>query len=93
MVFGYVLSPSILKFPPPLLMTIFFLFFFSPLGIPFNQTDPWRLTIAEMAQNILGDNLIGLKAGNEPDFYSTFVVILFPPPPPPSTSFFNLFKF
>ena len=72
-------------------MTISFFFFFSPLGIPFNQTDPWRLTIAEMAQNILGDNLIGLQAGNEPDFYSTFVVILFPPPPlqPPFLTYLN----
>jgi hypothetical protein len=40
-------------------------------GIPFNQTD-WRLGIAEEAQNILGDNLLGLQAGNEPDFYQRF---------------------
>ncbi|KAF5319596.1 hypothetical protein D9619_008683 [Psilocybe cf. subviscida] len=37
-------------------------------GIPFNQTS-WRLTIAEEAENILGDNLAGLQAGNEPDLY------------------------
>lgn len=37
-------------------------------GIPFNQTN-WRLTIAEEAENILGDNLAGLQAGNEPDLY------------------------
>jgi hypothetical protein len=40
------------------------------LGIPFNQTDPFRLHIAELGQSILGDNLIGLQAGNEPDFYA-----------------------
>lgn len=38
-------------------------------GIPFNDSVNWRLTIAEQAQNILGDNLLGLQAGNEPDFY------------------------
>lgn len=39
------------------------------LGIPFNQTDPFRLQIAELAENIMGDGLLGLQAGNEPDFY------------------------
>ncbi|KAG6901045.1 hypothetical protein C0995_001586 [Termitomyces sp. Mi166 len=38
------------------------------LGIPFNDTN-WRLTIAEKGQAILGDHLIGLQAGNEPDYY------------------------
>ncbi|KAG6896443.1 hypothetical protein C0992_008232 [Termitomyces sp. T32_za158] len=37
-------------------------------GIPFNDTN-WRLTIAEKGQAILGDHLIGLQAGNEPDYY------------------------
>ncbi|KAG6857114.1 hypothetical protein H0H87_009241 [Tephrocybe sp. NHM501043] len=37
-------------------------------GIPFNDTN-WRLQIAEHSQTILGDNLIGLQAGNEPDYY------------------------
>ncbi|KAG6907146.1 hypothetical protein DXG01_010321 [Tephrocybe rancida] len=38
------------------------------MGIPFNDTN-WRLGIAEKAQSILGDHLIGLQAGNEPDYY------------------------
>ncbi|KAF9036340.1 hypothetical protein BJ165DRAFT_1533176 [Panaeolus papilionaceus] len=42
------------------------------LGIPFNQTSPWRLEIAEYGQQILGDNLLGLQAGNEPDLYVRF---------------------
>ncbi|KAG6818505.1 hypothetical protein H0H93_004435, partial [Arthromyces matolae] len=37
-------------------------------GIPFNDTN-WRLQIAEKAQQILGDRLYGLQAGNEPDYY------------------------
>lgn len=40
------------------------------LGIPFNQTDPFRLEIAELSYSILGDKLLGLQAGNEPDFYA-----------------------
>ncbi|KAF8995399.1 hypothetical protein BDQ17DRAFT_1365778 [Cyathus striatus] len=39
------------------------------LGIPFDDATDWRLQIAENAQNILGDNLMGLQAGNEPDYY------------------------
>ncbi|KAI0823157.1 hypothetical protein BC628DRAFT_1325396 [Trametes gibbosa] len=38
------------------------------LGIPFNDTN-WRLQIAEFGEEILGDNLLGFQAGNEPDFY------------------------
>ncbi|KAH9476802.1 Beta-glucuronidase [Psilocybe cubensis] len=41
-------------------------------GIPFNDSVNWRLTIAEEAQSIVGDNLIALQAGNEPDFYEEF---------------------
>ncbi|KAF9529902.1 glycoside hydrolase family 79 protein [Crepidotus variabilis] len=41
-------------------------------GIPFNDSMNWRLTIAEEAQDILGDNLVALQAGNEPDFYLSF---------------------
>ncbi|KAF5371017.1 hypothetical protein D9615_010017 [Tricholomella constricta] len=37
-------------------------------GIPFNDTN-WRLQIAEYSQEILGDNLLGLQGGNEPDYY------------------------
>ena len=39
------------------------------LGIPFNDTSNFRLGIAEQGQTILGDYLIGLQAGNEPDLY------------------------
>jgi hypothetical protein len=42
------------------------------LGIPFNDSVNWRLSIAEYGQQILGDNLLGLQAGNEPDFYQQF---------------------
>ncbi|KAF8800345.1 glycoside hydrolase family 79 protein [Phlegmacium glaucopus] len=42
------------------------------LGIPFNDSVNWRLTIAEEGQQILGSNLLGLQAGNEPDFYGVF---------------------
>ena len=51
--------------------------FFSTLGIPFNDSVNWRLTIAEKGQQILGNNLLGLQAGNEPDFYPTFVQLFF----------------
>lgn len=39
------------------------------LGIPFNDTTNFRLGIAERGQEILGDYLIGLQVGNEPDLY------------------------
>jgi len=42
------------------------------LGIPFDII-PFRLEIAELAQNLLGDNLIALQAGNEPDLYGRCV--------------------
>ncbi len=38
-------------------------------GIPFNDSVNWRLTIAEKSQTILGNNLLGLQVGNEPDFF------------------------
>lgn len=41
-------------------------------GIPFNDSVNWRLEIAEFGQEILGENLIGMQAGNEPDFYVQF---------------------
>jgi len=47
-------------------------FVFIRLGIPFNDPVNWRLQIAENAQEILGDNLLGLQAGNEPDFYQLY---------------------
>ncbi|KIM41887.1 glycoside hydrolase family 79 protein [Hebeloma cylindrosporum] len=40
------------------------------LGIPFNDTSNFRLGIAEQGQQILGDYLIGLQVGNEPDLYA-----------------------
>ncbi|KAF9030078.1 hypothetical protein BDZ89DRAFT_1091658 [Hymenopellis radicata] len=40
------------------------------VGIPFFQIDPFDLSIAEQGQSILGDLLIGLQAGNEPDLYT-----------------------
>ncbi|KIJ61735.1 glycoside hydrolase family 79 protein [Hydnomerulius pinastri MD-312] len=40
------------------------------LGVPFNDTQHWRLQIAEVGESTLGDYLIGLQAGNEPDLYS-----------------------
>ena len=41
------------------------------LGIPFNDSVNWRIGIAEEGQQILGSNLMGLQAANEPDFYVT----------------------
>ncbi|KAG6848315.1 hypothetical protein H0H93_001260 [Arthromyces matolae] len=43
------------------------------LGIPFNDTTNFRLAIAERGQEILGDYLIGLQAGNEPDLYTRHI--------------------
>src|SRR6266702_4817501 len=39
-------------------------------GIPFSNTTPFSLGIVENGQQILGDHLIGLQAGNEPDLYA-----------------------
>ncbi|KAH9476923.1 Beta-glucuronidase [Psilocybe cubensis] len=41
------------------------------LGVPFNDTSNFRLGIVEQGQTILGDYLIGLQIGNEPDLYAT----------------------
>jgi hypothetical protein len=40
------------------------------LGVPFNDTSDFRLAIIEQGQTILGDYLIGLQIGNEPDLYA-----------------------
>ncbi|KAG1829911.1 hypothetical protein DFJ58DRAFT_825241 [Suillus subalutaceus] len=40
------------------------------MGVPFNDTQNWRLQIAEVGEAMLGSYLIGLQAGNEPDLYS-----------------------
>ncbi|PFH50110.1 glycoside hydrolase family 79 protein [Amanita thiersii Skay4041] len=42
------------------------------LGIPFNSSAPFNLDIVDYGQEILGEYLIGLQAGNEPDFYGQF---------------------
>jgi hypothetical protein len=47
------------------------------LGIPFNDTANLRLQIAEVGEAVLGSNLLGLQAGNEPDLYSAYAFILF----------------
>ncbi|KZT21347.1 glycoside hydrolase family 79 protein [Neolentinus lepideus HHB14362 ss-1] len=39
------------------------------LGVPFNDSSNWRLQIAEVGDSVLGDNLLGLQAANEPDLY------------------------
>ncbi|KAJ7923602.1 glycoside hydrolase family 79 protein [Mycena leptocephala] len=40
------------------------------LGIPWFITQPFDLAIVTASQEILGDYLLGLQAGNEPDMYS-----------------------
>jgi hypothetical protein len=40
------------------------------LGIPFNDTSNLRLGVAQYGEAILGSNLLGLQAGNEPDLYA-----------------------
>ena len=38
-----------------------------------NDSSNLRLGIAEVGEAVLGDKLIGLQCGNEPDLYSAFV--------------------
>ncbi|KAI0742958.1 hypothetical protein C8Q80DRAFT_1273535 [Daedaleopsis nitida] len=40
------------------------------LGVPLNDTQNLALDIALYGQQILGDNLLGLQVGNEPDLYA-----------------------
>ncbi|TDL22798.1 hypothetical protein BD410DRAFT_860283 [Rickenella mellea] len=40
------------------------------IGLPFNDTNNPRRELAEIAQKVLGKNLIGMQLGNEPDLYS-----------------------
>ena len=77
MVFGYVIVLAPLHLKKKKVFPLSKRFLFPTLGIPFNDTVNWRLEIAEKGQQILGENLLGLQAGNEPDFYATFVSILF----------------
>ncbi len=44
-----------------------------------NDTSNLRLQIAEAADAILGDNVLGYQVGNEPDLYAEYVS-LFPDP-------------
>lgn len=48
----------------------------SHVGIPFNDTN-WRFAIIEYGEAILGDKLVGLQAGNEPDLYERYARPLF----------------
>ena len=34
------------------------------VGIPFNQTQPFRLQIAEYAEKIMGEHLLGFQCAN-----------------------------
>jgi hypothetical protein len=40
------------------------------LGIPFIDAQNVSLAIVEHGQTILGSNLLGFQAGNEPDLYA-----------------------
>lgn len=39
-----------------------------------NDTSNLRLEIAEVGEQVLGSNLIGLQLGNEPDLYAGYVL-------------------
>jgi len=39
------------------------------IGVPFNDTSNPRTILGEIAQAVLGDDLIGIQLGNEPDLY------------------------
>ena len=39
-------------------------------GIPFNDSSNFDLSIARYGEAILGDNILGFQAGNEPDLYA-----------------------
>ncbi|KAJ3552241.1 hypothetical protein NM688_g4255 [Phlebia brevispora] len=41
------------------------------LGVPMNDTSHLRLQMAELGESILGDHLLGLQVGNEPDLYAS----------------------
>ncbi|KAJ7679102.1 glycoside hydrolase family 79 protein [Mycena polygramma] len=72
-------TPQLQMFTPPLLYTpevVYMLANISSLvnvqwylGIPLNDTQNLRLKIAEVAETVLGTNLLGLQVGNEPDQY------------------------
>ncbi|CDO77500.1 Glycoside Hydrolase Family 79 protein [Trametes cinnabarina] len=58
------------------------------LGIPMNDTSHLRLQIAEAADAILGDNVLGYQVGNEPDLYASHG---HRPPTYNETDYFNEF--
>ncbi|KAJ7649955.1 glycoside hydrolase family 79 protein [Roridomyces roridus] len=74
------LDPAVSTTTPPVLFTPDFLYMLANisalvnvewyLGIPLNDTSNLRLQIAEAAESILGDKLIGFQVGNEPDEYA-----------------------
>lgn len=39
------------------------------IGAPFNDTQTPRTEMVELAQAVLGDKLVGVQLGNEPDLY------------------------
>lgn len=41
-------------------------------GVTFNDTSNFRLQIVEHSEAILGDNLLGIQVGNEPDLYVAY---------------------
>ncbi|KAJ7742690.1 glycoside hydrolase family 79 protein [Mycena maculata] len=43
---------------------------FSATSVPFNDTSDFRLQIVEYGEAILGDHLLGIQVGNEPDLYA-----------------------
>lgn len=43
------------------------------LGVPLNDTSDLHLEIAQYGEQLLGDNLLGLQVGNEPDLYERWV--------------------
>jgi hypothetical protein len=49
----------------PMFLTRFSLF----LGAPFIENNPFNMDILDVAEAILGEYLIGIQAGNEPDLY------------------------
>ncbi|KAK7044575.1 glycoside hydrolase superfamily [Favolaschia claudopus] len=40
------------------------------IGVPFNDTSAFRFQIVEFGEAVLGDNLLGIQVGNEPDLYA-----------------------
>lgn len=43
------------------------------IGVPMKDIDDLRLEIVQYGQQFLGDNLLGIQVGNEPDLYERFV--------------------